>query len=121
MAYTDEEREDITKQLCKFIKSSKGSVRKKATKKVGISYDTFREWWEKHPEFSESIKKAESESRQKGKEYAISMIFKNMAKSWYAGAWWLERNFPDEFGAKGNEDDSKGPFEIKHSVVKTDL
>ena len=52
-------------------------------------------------EFSEAIKKAEAESRDTGKEFAIKAIFKAMQDGkWQAAAWWLERKFKDEFAAR---------------------
>lgn len=47
-------------------------------------------------EFSESIKKA----KIKRKKELLDIIFKASRRTWQAGAWYLERVYPDEFGRK---------------------
>ena len=86
--------QEITEQICKSLLELKGRVN--AAKEAGINYDTFCEWMKK-PEFSEAIKKAESQANTKGKDVAIMSIFNAMPNQWQAAAWWLERKFKTEF------------------------
>jgi len=90
--------EDIVNELCESLRKLSGRVQ--ACKQAGVCYDTFLGWMKKYPEFVERVKKAERESRKSGKERAIACIFKAMEKSWQAGAWWLERNYPDQYGRR---------------------
>jgi len=99
--------------ILKALSEKKGRVI--ACKLAGITYETFTKWMEDKIEFSESVKKAEKVGDEYGEEYAKASIFKAMDKYWQAGAWWLERNFPDKYRDKK---------EINHSgriqIDKTD-
>jgi len=101
MKYTPEIIEEIRQGILGF----QGRVM--ACKNAGISYETFTKWMDgalpeeienKH-EFSDLIKKTEAEARHKGREAAINTIMYliTVKKSFYAAAWWLERNYPKEF------------------------
>lgn len=85
-------------KIVEAIKTLKGRVR--ACKEGGISYETFTEWMANKIEFAEAIKKAEEYATIRGKEHAILSIFKAMETQWQAAAWWLERNFKEEFALK---------------------
>jgi len=95
-AYRSKYNEDVISAIESEIKNLSGRIN--ACKSAGISYETFCNWMENKPEFVERIKNAEMVSKQTGKETAILSIFNAMPKVWTAGAWWLERNFSDEFG-----------------------
>lgn len=101
MKYTPETIEKITNA----IKRLKGRVN--SCKEADIHYDTFCEWMKK-TEFSEAIKKAEKEAKDKGKEIAIMSIFKAMPNQWQAAAWWLERNYPEEYRNRTETDLTSG-------------
>lgn len=89
---------EITEKICESIKKLSGRVG--ACEAAGISFETFTQWMKKS-EFSDAIKKAEVEMQLKGKQIAIQSIFKAMqAGQWTAGAWWLERNYPEDFVIK---------------------
>lgn len=75
---------------------SDGNGRVRACKAAGIGYDAFMDWMNK-PEFSESVKKAELKGNDKIKDLAKRGIIEKMQTQWQAAAWWLERNYPDEF------------------------
>jgi hypothetical protein len=47
------------------------------------------------PELSELVKKAESSGDDKIKDLQKRKIIED--KSWTSGAWWLERNYPDQY------------------------
>lgn len=107
---------EISKEFCDAIKALKGRVG--ACKEVGIVYDTFLDWLKKHSEFAEAIKKAEAECRESGRNVAIQSIFKAMPNQWQAGAWWLERNYPEEFVIKQKIEHS-GEIDGKQTVEHT--
>lgn len=91
MKYDKEHIEIIVKALSE----KKGRVT--ACKLAGITFETFSDWMENKPEFSELVKNAELRGNEFGEEYAIMSIFRAMEKNWQAGAWWLERNFPEKY------------------------
>jgi hypothetical protein len=84
---------EITAKLGELL--SQGMGRVDSCNLAGISYETFTVWMEK-PEFSESIKKAETICKQRN----IVRIQNASRQSWQAAAWWLERKYPDEFAMK---------------------
>ena len=67
-------------------------------KNANIVYDTFLEWIEKYPEFSEAVKKAENYGNDKIKDICKRRIIEN--DSWQSAAWWLERNYKEEYSLK---------------------
>ncbi len=69
-------------------------------KEIGIVYVTYRNWYNKIPEFKESVDEALENATQTGKEFAIKKIFTAMDTNWTAAAWWLERQHNEEFGKK---------------------
>lgn len=77
---------------------SNGLGRVNAAKIAGIHYDTFCEWFNKYPDFSEAIKKAELSGADHIKQKCIDRITED--KSWQSAAWWLERKYFNEFGNK---------------------
>jgi hypothetical protein len=94
----------LTKQLCD--KLIKGLNRDDACCLVGINQDTFYEWLKdpKKPEFSEHIKRAESEF----KETNLYIIQKASVKSWQAASWLLERRHQKEFALQRFEVTGRG-------------
>ena len=61
----------------------------------GIHVDTFHEWMNTRPEFSERVKSA----RDNGKREALERIIAaaKLPQHWQAAAWYLERSFPAEY------------------------
>ena len=105
-----------TEKFCNAIEGLKGRV--SACKEAGIGYDAFLEWLKKYPEFTEAVKKAEAKAEGEGRERAIQAIFKAMDTQWTAGAWWLERKFPDEFGNRQRIDHG-GSLNVEGNVKTT--
>jgi len=89
---------EVVRKICDGIINNQGRVN--ACKSAGISYETFTVWMETKPEFSEHVKKAEGQFKQNSKQLAILSIIKAMPNQWQSAAWWLERNFPEEFSLK---------------------
>ena len=89
---------EITGQICKML--SDGYGRGAAVKAVGISYQTFLDWMgdERKPEFIEAIKKAEYCGRDFIKDVCKRRVIED--ENWQSAAWWLERNYPEEFGKR---------------------
>jgi hypothetical protein len=79
--------------LLKSLADGEGRVR--ACKIANINYQTFLNWMADNVEFLESVKKAEADGNDRIKDLQKRKIIED--KSWQSGAWWLERNFPDEF------------------------
>lgn len=82
--------------LLEALKDGQGRVR--ACKLANITYQTFLNWLGEDLEFLESVKKAEADGNDKIKDMQKRKIIEDT--SWQSGAWWLERNFPDEFRNK---------------------
>ena len=74
---------------------SEGVGRVAACKTADIGYQTFLDWMEAKPEFSEMVKKAEIQGSDRNKDICKIRILED--KSWQSAAWWLERNYPEEF------------------------
>ena len=75
-----------------------GDGRVRACKIANINYQTFLNWLRDNVEFLELVKKAEDAGNDKIKDLQKRKIIED--KSWQSGAWWLERNYPDEFRNK---------------------
>lgn len=72
---------------------------------ANISYETYKKWVRDKVKFKKEMSKIQEEVRQNGRTTAIKAIFKAMSgNQWQAGAWWLERNFVQEFGKLERQD-----------------
>ena len=91
-------REDIIQKLEETLEDGGGRVR--AVKNAGISYRTFLNWLNDNNKFNffNRIKKAEEIGNDQVKDICKRRIIED--KKWQSAAWWLERNFPDEFRDK---------------------
>lgn len=87
---------EIVEEICGYIE--KGNSHKDAATLCDISQDTFYEWKNTRPEFSEKLKKAEAAC--KARVISTMQIAAQDVKTWTAAAWWLERKYKDEFAAK---------------------
>lgn len=63
---------------------------------IGISRETFSQWQKKYPEYSDAVRIANS----KVKEIALKSIRVGEMRDWKAGAWRLERRWPEEYKEK---------------------
>jgi len=77
---------------------SEGQGRVRACKLAGISYETFSEWIENKVEFVDAVKKAESVGNDKIADICKRRIIED--ESWQSAAWWLERNFPEQYALR---------------------
>lgn len=96
MKYDKEHISIIINQL------TEGNGRVAACKAAGISYQCFIEWMEdeRKIEFSESVKKAETTGENRIKDLAKRAILAKFSENWQAAAWWLERNYPEQYKNK---------------------
>jgi transposase len=74
-----------------------GATYKLAAAYAGIHFDTFNDWRQRFPEFSDLVKSAEAKA-------AVGWLeqIEQAARDghWQAAAWKLERRYPDEWGRK---------------------
>lgn len=94
MKYTEQTVESIIKSL------KEGAGRVNACRHAGVHYDTFLDWMNNKPEFSEKILKAENEKNECIKQTCVQRILEASANDWRAGAWLIERKFPNEYGKR---------------------
>lgn len=87
---------DVVLHLLTALAEGQGRVR--ACKMAGIAYDTFIEWIYGKPEFAEAVKKAEAVGNDKIADICKRRIIED--GSWQSAAWWLERNFPDQYALR---------------------
>jgi hypothetical protein len=88
---------DTVKRFINALTEGVGRVR--ACKAAGIDYQTFLNWMEDENkiEFLEAVKKAEAAGLDKIKDMACRGIIEKFQTQWQSAAWWLERNYPEEF------------------------
>jgi len=79
-----------------------GQGRVRAVASAGITYQTLLNWMRDDLEFLEAVKKAEDTGNDKIKDICKRRIIED--KSWQSGAWWLERNYPDQYRERKNID-----------------
>ena len=80
-----------------------GNYATTAAEAAGIGKSTHYEWMEKgeqgiepYAEYADAIKKAEAIAESN----AVKVIKAASLENWTAGAWYLERKFPDKWGRK---------------------
>ena len=117
----------LTDKICDLI--TQANTIESICQVVNISQQTFYRWRHEKSEFNESIKKAIEVRDFTGKSLAISTIFQAMENgTWQAAAWWLERNFPEEYGKhriivnkSDNYDMESARKELEHILNKKGL
>lgn len=87
---------DVVLRLLTALAEGQGRVR--ACKMAGIAYETFTEWLDNKPEFVDAVKKAEAVGNDKIADICKRRIIED--GSWQSAAWWLERNFPDQYALR---------------------
>lgn len=79
---------------------------------AGISYTTFNDWHQKKPEFSQALKEAEGVAAVGW----LKRIEDAAAEgAWQAGAWKLERRYPQDYGR--TVVDNKHSGKVDHTVT----
>jgi hypothetical protein len=87
---------DVVLRLLTALAEGQGRVR--ACKMAGIFYETFTEWLDNKPEFVDAVKKAEEIGDDKIADICKRRIIED--GSWQSAAWWLERNYPDQYALR---------------------
>ena len=106
---------EIVKQICDHI--CNGSTQKDASYLSNIHIDTFHDWMNNKPEFSESIKKAHA----KFKEQLITTVKKASSNSWQAAAWILERRYKEDYALRVENTGKDGePLQVQKALVNLD-
>lgn len=109
---------------------AEGDGRVRACQKANVTYQTFINWMNdpskkvaqedgKEIEFFEAVEKSEECAEDLIKDLAKRSVIERMTSTWQAGAWWLERNYPEEFRVrtessvtlKAHRDILKGMFD----------
>lgn len=105
--------EDTIGKIITSLEEGEGRVA--ACKRANITYQTFLNWLTDNDkiDFFELIKKAEDTGNDKIKNICKRRIIEN--ETWQSAAWWLERNYPDEYR---NRVDSSGTITIKREIIK---
>ena len=80
--------------LCRLLAG--GATRRAASAGAGINSDTFYDWLERDPTFSDAVQKAEADAEL----MFTSIVAAAASDSWQAAAWWLERRRPDDYGRR---------------------
>jgi hypothetical protein len=98
----------IVEDICKLVRV--GNSHKDAAALCDIGEDTFYDWRKKHPQFAESLKKAELQCKQRSITIVQRAMTgrdadpkKNLAAinpNWNAAAWWLERRYASEYAER---------------------
>lgn len=110
-----------TKQRVDIILNSLANMssRASAAEAAGISYVTYMKWYNNMPDFKEKVDRVLEEVVERGKFIAIRCVFRAMDNNqWQAGAWWLERNFPENFSLRNKfQVDGQIDHNIKQLVI----
>ncbi len=82
-----------------------GNVYETAARYAGINPATFYDWQARFPDFADLVKNARAEAEARN----VTLIQQAARTQWQAGAWWLERSFPDRYGRRDRIEHSEAP------------
>jgi len=85
-----------------------GLKEKDAALLAGISPRTLQRWKKEDDAFVAEMDK----KRMENKSFSIGIIQTKAKDSWQAAAWWLERNYPEEYALK-----TKAEVDVRHSTI----
>jgi len=109
---------ELQEEVVKRIRA--GNYIQVSCEAVGIGVSTYFEWLKKgeegkkpYTEFTEAIKKAESEAQVN----YVATVASHATDQWQAAAWCLERRFPDKWGRRDRLD-IKGEITAEKKVDK---
>ena len=97
--YTDE----LVTKLCQAIEL--GATYELACNYAGITFETFRQWREKKPEFAARVHEAEGKATVK---WLAKIEQAATDGAWQAAAWKLERRYPQAYGRTVQEQQHTG-------------
>lgn len=77
---------------------NQGMTLSSACEIVGVGVSSYYRRIESYPDILKEIKKVLDAEKRTRKDLAIETILDAFESDWKAAAWWLERNYPSEFG-----------------------
>lgn len=111
--------EAMAKRILAFVEA--GETLKSALRKAGQSSSGYYRGIASFPEIRQAVKKGLEGEREEMRQQAIDTIRRAFSKSWMACAWWLERNYPGEFGKRADAPPAVSVFtpeRIESAMVK---
>ena len=90
--------QEIVDRICYSL--SQGNTRTTAAICAGISKETFYQYLNEFPDFSDAIKRAEEQAV----EHYVNVIHAASGQTWQAAAWYLERRRPADFSKQDKVD-----------------
>jgi hypothetical protein len=115
--------EETVDLICKGIEAGMGKYRccrqsdKAGNIKVNITYQTFRNWEKKYPEFAERVEQASKAQKMAIHDEALSWLRVHMPKNWTCCAWILERLFPEVYALKKD----KEGLDVNRTEMETNM
>lgn len=94
--------EEVVTRITQALRA--GNTRRASCAYAGISEDTFAVWLKDIPEFSDAVKKAESDAEVRN----VAIIQKAADTTWQAAAWWLERKHKAEWSSRVEQTGADG-------------
>jgi hypothetical protein len=105
---------ELVEQIIELVGS--GTPITHAAQACGIDRGTVYDWLENDPTFTTEIKKRRSLAVHE----RVEAIRAAQNKNWTAAAWYLERQYPEEFGIRPEKKDIKITVEIRHCAGDPD-
>lgn len=88
-----------------------------AAEAAGITYKTYKIWYDTYPEFREKIDGILDEVHIKISNGAVNAVINKFDDDWKAASWYLERTNPDKFGKKDKLDQNLIIEQVKIKYV----
>lgn len=106
---------ELAQQIADMV--AQGTPIKFAAEAAGIGRDTFYRWLEADPTLKTSIEKRRAEAVRE----RVNLIQEAARKPqhWTAACWWLERQHPEEFGLKQQNQDIAITVQVRDCTQDT--
>jgi transcriptional regulator with XRE-family HTH domain len=65
---------------------------------IGVTASTLSTWKNRDGEIEEKLRQAIAKGKAKGLQRRLKRIERAAQKQWAADAWWIERQFPEQYG-----------------------
>lgn len=99
----------MVQKICRALEL--GMTHQRACALAGIHVDTFHEWRNTYPQFSEAVNRAEAECVKR----QLNVIEKAAEQgTWQAAAWKLERRYPQEYGRTIQEHSGETRLKVEY-------
>jgi len=98
---------EVREKILQLLRA--GNYQQEAFMAAGISKSTFYDWMGEDSDFSDAVKRAESEATA----FHVAQILKAAREgTWQASAWYLERKFPDRWGRQDRRPEGTDRTEV---------